>query len=96
MYKEIENPVRMTRDEVCEKYQGKWIYLIHLDGSEFSMFETAIPVIVAERAWAGKEEGIYDKYLDDDTIQRQVHLSLLPNEANIFGFNEMSSNLSHL
>ena len=70
MYKEIDNPVRMTRDEVCEKYQRKRIYLIHLDEPKFSMFETAIPVIVAERAWAGKEDCIYNKYLDDETVQK--------------------------
>jgi len=89
MYEILENPQRMSREEVYEKYDGKWLFIIHLEGEPFQPWETGIPVVVADSDWEGDDEGIYDVYYDDPSITRLMHLSLIRDENFFFGFWEL-------
>ncbi|MCL2204801.1 MAG: hypothetical protein FWB88_12790 [Defluviitaleaceae bacterium] len=87
MYEIIETPKRMTKKEIFSTFDGKWVFLVDLDGEIFKPWYSAIPVVVADKAWAGKETGMYDEYRSKH--ERRMHLSLLDNEINVFGFSEL-------
>ena len=38
MYEIIENPVRMTRDEIKEKFDGRWIFLANHKGTLYDFY----------------------------------------------------------
>ena len=87
MYEVLENRQRMTRDEIKRAFDGKWLYLVDLEGVPGSMFESAVPAVVADSAFDGFETGIYHELREKH--QRAVNFSLLKNEWNVFGFNEV-------
>ncbi|MCL2387719.1 MAG: hypothetical protein FWC89_09270 [Defluviitaleaceae bacterium] len=87
MYKFVENPTRMTRKELRETFDGKWVFVVEGDYDINKPLTTAIPMIVADDAWEGIEEGIYDKL--DDKYRRTAYLSYLKDELNVFGFTEV-------
>ena len=55
----IENPKRMTWNEILDEYSGKWVFLVDLIDGSSGFFETAVPVVVSDNAWDGSETGIY-------------------------------------
>ena len=87
MYEVLENRQRMTTDEIIQAFDGKWLYLVDLEGKPGSIFESAVPAVVANDAWAGHETGIYHELQNKHQIV--THFSLLKNEWNVFGFNEV-------
>ncbi|MCL2016359.1 MAG: hypothetical protein FWG68_08965 [Defluviitaleaceae bacterium] len=90
MYEILKNPQEMTRAEVEEKYNGKWLFIIKVNGNPFEPYVNEIPVVVADEEWEGDEDGIYDKYYNDPNIKVVSCLSLLPQQPhNLFGFWEV-------
>ena len=87
MYTILENPPRMTPKEVANAFNGKWIYLVDLEGSPFTWFKSAIPAVVADKEFAGSETGIYDK-LNEKYNGNITTWSLLHDEF-MFGFSEV-------
>lgn len=88
MYEVIKEPRRMTVDEIHETFKGKWVYLVRPEGPLFSFFETAIPMVIADIPYEGKETGLYariqDEY-DGDTMS----ITYLMGKYNVFGFSEV-------
>jgi len=66
MYQLIENPVRMTRHEIQEKYFGKWVYCVKPEGPPFGWVESAIPMVVADKPYEDSSSGIYTKIHNDN------------------------------
>ncbi|MCL2169941.1 MAG: hypothetical protein FWB74_07945 [Defluviitaleaceae bacterium] len=89
MYEILENKQRMTRDEIRQKFDGKWIFLVDLEGELYSPFASAIPVVVADSPWDGYETGIYHEFRDNLDYNSYMHFSLLKDEWNVFGFSEV-------
>jgi len=87
MYQVLENRKRMTREEIRQEFDGKWVYLVDLEGELGSPFETAVVAVVADDMWEGSETGIYHDLRDKH--ERALNFSLLKNEWNVFGFNEV-------
>ena len=88
MYKILDMPKRMTTKEIMSEFNGKWVFLVDLEGSPFDWFKTAVPAVVADEEFEGGETGIYDK-LDDQYDGKTMAWSFLPNELNVFGFSEV-------
>jgi len=67
MYKIIpENEyIEYSYNELKEKFNGKWVYLVHAFFSNSHGLEKAIPVVVADSELEGIEEGIYEIYHND-------------------------------
>jgi len=90
MYEILKNPPKMSRDEICEKYDGKWLFVVQRRDEPFQPYKNEIPVVVADTAWEGDDDGIYDVYYNDPNLATVGHLSLLPEEENtFFGFWEV-------
>ncbi|MCL1998550.1 MAG: hypothetical protein FWG65_07275 [Turicibacter sp.] len=86
MYEILENQPKMTNEEIHEKYEGKWLFVVKERGDQYDSLDDHIPVVVADTAWEGSEEGIYEVYLRDPQWITAGELSLLPRNPNaIFG-----------
>ena len=88
MYEVLNTKKRMTRKEIIGAYKGKWVFLVDLQGPPFRWFETAVPAVIADKQFEGKETGIYDRLKKEHEGNTSVW-SFLPNELNVFGFNEV-------
>jgi hypothetical protein len=88
MYKVLDSPKRMTRKQIKEEFKGKWIFLVDLGEPQFGWFETAVPAVVADKLFEGRETGLYQK-LNEEYNGNTMDWSFLPNEINVFGFSEV-------
>jgi len=89
MYEILNNQKRMTREEIREEFQGKWVFLVDLDSaSPFERFETAVPAVVADKLFEGSETGIY-KELNERYNNNTTDMTFLNNLINVFGFTEV-------
>ena len=88
MYEILENQPRMTRKEMAEKFKGKWVFSVDADFSLGVPTKTAIPKIIADEPWEGRETGIYQD-LDDEYNGKTTYRSYLLNELHSFGFSEV-------
>jgi len=90
MYEVLKNPQKMSRDEIRKKYDGKWVFVVRKRGEAYDSYENEIPVVVADTAWEGDEEGMYENYFNDPQWITAGALSLLPRNPNtFFGFWEV-------
>jgi hypothetical protein len=78
----------MTRKQIKEEFKGKWIFLVDLEGPQFGWFDTAIPAVVADKLFEGRETGVY-KRLNEEYNGNTMDWSFLPDEINVFGFSEV-------
>lgn len=69
----IENPVMMTRDEIKEAYDGKWVYVVNCEFGPGDYFMRGLPVVIADIQFEGVDTGLYDRY---DTEQYGENLSM--------------------
>jgi len=88
MYNVIAKPKRMSREQISEEFQGKWVFLVGMEGPLYRPFESAIPIVIADKPFEGSETGIY-KRLHDEHGEYSMDISFLPMEYNIFGFSEV-------
>ncbi|MCL1987349.1 MAG: hypothetical protein FWG64_05190, partial [Firmicutes bacterium] len=81
----------MTTEEIEEKYDGKWVFIVQAEGELITGWEeNQMPVVVADKKWEGSETGIYDTYMHDTNLVAVQALSLLPRDPNTFyGFWEV-------
>ena len=90
MYQIIEAPRRMSLKEITEEFDGKWVFVVRLEGPLYGWFDTAVPVVVADKPFEGFNTGIYER-LSEEYGGNYSDLTLLPNEYNVFGFDEVSA-----
>ena len=62
MYKIIDNPVMMSKDEIEKEFDGKWIYIVKAEFTIGKRLVKGMPVIVADSPFEGQDEEIYKKY----------------------------------
>jgi hypothetical protein len=76
--------VAMTREQIREKYDGKWLFIIRVSEDPYSV----IPVVVADAPMEGSESGIYKRLQAEARAERRVTscISLLPGSAGMSGF----------
>ena len=91
MYEVLKNPQKMTTEEIEEKYDGKWVFIVQAEGELITGWEeNQMPVIVADKVFEGRETGIYQRYMKDPNLVAVGDLSLLPRDPNMFyGFWEV-------
>ena len=63
----------MSRDEIRDTFNGRWIFLTHIQDDPYS----AVPVFVADSPYEGSEDGIYQEYLNNDNYGITGYKSLL-------------------
>jgi len=63
MYRVIpENERRYyTREEMKEKFDGKWLYLVNSEYTDRRRFIRAKVAVIADRRYEGREKGVYRK-----------------------------------
>ena len=91
MYMILENPRRMTKNEMREEFANKWVFAVEGDFDIGVPLKTALPIVIADSPWEGREDGIYTML--KDKYRRTLHLSFLSNELNVFGFSEVVENV---
>ncbi|MCL2014594.1 MAG: hypothetical protein FWG69_06360 [Oscillospiraceae bacterium] len=84
----LENQRRMNREEIVEEFRGKWVFLVDLEGPPLGRFETAIPAVMADDVFEGRETGIYDR-LNEEYNGNTADVTYLRNLPNPFGFIEL-------
>ena len=68
-----QDRVAMSRKAIKEAYDGKWIFLIQIKNSpEYS----AIPVVIADKPYEDREQGIYNQFQSAE-CGLTGHISLL-------------------
>jgi len=77
MYKILENPRIMTREEIDSTYNGHWVYVVKADLNKHGELITGMPVVLGQYQFESVEEGIYDKY-DGNEYSRWLSYDLLP------------------
>ncbi|MCL2016642.1 MAG: hypothetical protein FWG68_10400 [Defluviitaleaceae bacterium] len=81
---------RLTFDEIWEKYNGKWVYIVDFHAPPFGWYESGIVAVVADKELEGRETGLY-KRMELEYNGKVVGLSInLPDEIRVFGFTEVS------
>jgi len=91
MYVILENPKRMTENEMRKEFVNKWVYIVDCDFEIGVPMETGVPMVLADSPWEGREDGIYRKL--DEEYGRTMYLSFLSNELNVFGISEVAANV---
>jgi len=68
MYRIIPNDERreFTFSQLQEKFDGKWVYLVHAEFSNLHGLQKAIPVVVADSELEGIEDGIYKPFHSEE------------------------------
>jgi hypothetical protein len=90
MYQILNDPRRLTFEEIAEEFRGKWVYLVDLDGSKYSWFNTAVVAVVADNVLEGRETGIYDEFYNKyDGRVADIYFS---DKDTITGFREVLIN----
>ncbi|MCL1988425.1 MAG: hypothetical protein FWG64_10730 [Firmicutes bacterium] len=88
MYKILENSERLTADEIMEKYEGNWVYIVDTHGPLFGWFETGIVAVVGDDPFEDYQTGIYRNF-EAKYNGRVIGWAInLPSEINVFGFRE--------
>ena len=77
MYKILENPKRMTAEEIQTQFKGKWVYLTNCESTEGDRLISGIPRVVADKQAEGVEEGIYKIYKNFEIYGETSSYSLL-------------------
>ena len=67
MYTILNNAEMLTREEIKNLYDGKWIYLTNCEFTPGSKLIRGIPRVVADKQYDGVDDGIYNLF--DDTEQ---------------------------
>jgi hypothetical protein len=80
----------MTKSEIRTTYDKKWVFAVEGDYDIGVPLKTAIPMVIADSAWEGREDGIYTRL--KEKYGRTLHLSFLSDELNVFGVGEVTRN----
>jgi hypothetical protein len=91
MYVILENPSRMTKKEMRKEFAGKWVFAVEGDFDIGVPLKTAIPMVLADSPWEGREDGVYTRLKEQ--YERTAYFSFLTNEINVFGFTEVVANV---
>jgi hypothetical protein len=78
MYEILENPKRMSIQEIDNSFDGKWVYIVRCEKSEGNKTVAGIPVIIADGPFEGVEDGIYNQFKDDTHGLTLSYTALLP------------------
>jgi len=68
MYEIIDKDKRKeyTFEELQQKFDGKWLYLVNSEFSDENFLLYGIPVIIADSHYEGFDGGIYDEFGGDE------------------------------
>jgi hypothetical protein len=76
MYEIINNPRVMTRDEIDNVYDGKWVYIVKAKFTPNESLIEGMPVVVGDIPYDGVDDGIYEQFNDKEYEQRYSHTLL--------------------
>ena len=74
-YRILNHKEQLTLKEIEDLYDDCWVFLVHAHYDSNGHLIGGIPVICGDVAYAGAEDGIYDKY-DTDEYGEQDELYL--------------------
>ena len=62
MYTILENTKMMTREEIAEEYNGKWVFLTNCEFTPGNKLICGIPRVITDKQADGVGDGIYEVY----------------------------------
>ena len=65
-----EERIRMKLDEMKQRFDGKWVYIVNCVFTPGNKIIDGIPVIVGDMAFAGVQEGIYEPFKSSEYAPR--------------------------
>ena len=87
MYRIIENPMIMSREEIEQKYSGYWVYIVQANITSHGTLIEGMPVVLGDYQFAGVEDGIYEQF-DQPKYGRDLSYTLVPHGntiSSVFG-----------
>ncbi|MDR1688671.1 MAG: hypothetical protein LBS21_08690 [Clostridiales bacterium] len=80
----IENPVYMTYEEMKQKFDGKWIYVVNCNYTQYQELLGGVPVVVADEPFEGRSDLFYDQFFSKEYSPRTSR-NFKPNQIGLFG-----------
>jgi hypothetical protein len=69
-----DNRTKMSRESIRSAYDGKWVFMIDVN---LEPQYSAVPVVIADKPYEGREQGIYRQFQEDDGYGLTGYVSLL-------------------
>ncbi|MDR0220117.1 MAG: hypothetical protein LBI54_01775 [Lachnospiraceae bacterium] len=69
-----DNRIKMSRESIKSAYDGKWVFLINVN---LEPQYSAVPVVIADKPYEGREKGIYKPFQDGEGYGLTGYVSLL-------------------
>ena len=70
MYEVIGSPKVLTREEIDELFDGKWVYIVKAKFTPNEMLIEGMPVVIGDAPFDGVEDGIYKQFKNKDYGER--------------------------
>ena len=61
-YLELEHEEPIPVEQINSLYRGYWVYVVKAEFDDRGNLIRGMPVVIADAAYAGSEDGIYKKY----------------------------------
>ena len=66
MYEIIKSPQMLTKKEIDQLFDGKWVYIVNAKFTPNEMLIEGTPVVIGDAPFDGVEDGIYNQFDSDD------------------------------
>ena len=77
-YLELDHKEPIPVENINNLYRGYWVYVVKAEFDDRGNLIRGIPVVIAEAAYAGSENGIYKKYHNPQYGEHCEHILWQP------------------
>jgi len=62
MYEILKSPKMLSREEIDQMFNGKWVYIVKAKFTPNDMLIEGVPVVTGDTPFDGVEDGIYNQF----------------------------------
>ena len=66
MYEILKSPKMMSKEEIDQAFNGKWVYIVKSGFTPNDMLIEGVPVVIGDAPFDGVEDGIYNQFDGED------------------------------
>ena len=77
-YSELNHNAPIPVEQINDLYRGYWVYVVNAEFDDRGNLTRGLPVVIADAAYAGSEDGIYKKYHDPKYGEHCEHILWQP------------------
>jgi len=66
MYEILKSPQMLSREEIDQTFNGKWVYIVKAKFTPNDMLIEGMPVVTGDAPFDGVEDGIYNQFDNGD------------------------------